>query len=323
MWRGLSRSEGFPGFLGNDRIVQSLINSITAGTLSPTLLFAGPEGSGKKTLAEKLVQLLFCPQLCQSCKNCIMLAQGMHPDFLLLSPEGSTLKLEQSKEMKAFFSTPPNTARYKVAVLESCHLLTVEAGNCLLKILEEPPSQTVCILTAENQDDVLPTIISRSQVYNLSPLADSVLKEALVRKVAPEHVHFLAGFSGGVLGKALALHGDPDFWQHRRALGLEIQGVLTGRRDPLLTGENWSSVSDRFLDLVEFWLRDMLMLQTIEGYAPINNDMVEELTECTSVCPRDKTVVLLQECADARERLRARCNPRLVLDSLLLKMWEV
>lgn len=99
--------------------------------------------------------------------------------------------------------------------------------------------------------------------------------------------------------------------------------MLTGRRDPLLTGENWHPLPERFLDLLEFWLRDMLMLQTVEGYAPINSDMVEELTECISVCPRGKTVVLLQGCAEARERLRARCNPRLVFDDLLLKMWEV
>lgn len=323
MWRGLSKSEIFPGFLGNTRIVQSLFRSISAGTLSSTLLFTGPEGSGKKTLAQKVVELLFCPKLCRNCKNCTMLAQRTHPDFLLLSPEGSTLKLEQAKELQAFLATPPNTAGHKVAVVESCHLLTVEAGNSLLKILEEPPGQSICILTADNPDNVLPTLVSRSQVYILSSLPDSILREALAERVPPEQVAFLAGFSGGVFGRALALHEDPDFWQCRKALGQEVQGVLLGRRDPLLTAESWQPLSDRFLDLLEFWLRDMLMLQTVKGYSPINGDLVEELAECTSVCPREKTVMLLQECAEARERLRVRCNPRLVFDGLLLKMWEV
>jgi len=288
MWRGLSKSELFPGFLGNTRVAQSLYNSVTAGTISHTLLFTGPQGSGKKTLARSLVQLLFCPELCGNCKNCTMLAKGIHPDLLLLAPEGDSVKLEQAKELKAFLASPPNTAPYKVAVLENCHLLTVEAGNSLLKILEEPPASSVCILTADSPDNVLPTLVSRNQVYNLGPLAASSLKKALTGRVPPERIDFLAAFSAGILGRALAAQADPEFWQQRKSLGQEIKGVLAARRDPLLTAEHWQPLPDRFLDLLEFWLRDMLMLQTVKGYTPINSDMLEELADCVSVCPEKR-----------------------------------
>lgn len=319
----MNRSEHFPGFLGNTRVAQALYNSVYAGTVSHTLLFTGPNGSGKKTLARSLAQRLFCPELCHNCKNCTLLAKGVHPDLLFLAPQGDSVKLEQAKELKAFLASPPNTAPYKVAVLESCQLLTVEAGNSLLKILEEPPASSVCILTADSPDNVLPTLVSRSQVYTLGPLEASCLEKALAGQVPPEKLDFMARFSGGILGRALAAQADPDFWQQRKALGQELKGVLTARREPLLTAENWQSLADRFLDLAEIWLRDILMLQTVREYTPINSDMLEELAECVSACPREKTVVLLKECAAARERLRARCNPRLVFDGLLLKMWEV
>ena len=165
---------------------------------------------------------------------------------------------------------------------------------------------------------MLPTLVSRSQVYTLGPLEASCLEKL-----------WQASSSGKAcygqrrnLGRPAA-QADPDFWQQRKALGQELKGVLTARREPLLTAENWQSLADRFLDLAEIWLRDILMLQTVREYTPINSDMLEELADCVSACPREKTVVLLKECAAARERLRARCNPRLVFDGLLLKMWEV
>lgn len=319
----MSRSELFPGFLGNSRVTQSLFNSIQAGKLVHLLLFTGAPGSGKKTLAQNVVQMLFCPELCRECKNCAMLAKRIHPDLYLVEPEGGSIKLEQSRDLKIFLSSAPNTAPYKVAILADCQLLTVEAGNTLLKILEEPPSRSLCILTADTQENVLPTLVSRSQSYNLAPLANPTLLKALAQRVPKEHVALLAGFSEGILGKALTLYEDPDFWQQRRNFVMEIKEILAARRDPLLTSESWYPLSERFFDLLEFWLRDMLMLQTVKVHTPTNFDMMSELAECISVCPRDKTIVLLEECVQARERLRARCNPHLVFDGLLLKMWEV
>jgi len=253
-----------------------------------------------------------------------MLAMGIHPDLLQISPEGSSIKLGQARQVKAFLSTHPNTAPCKVAVLEDCQKLTVEAGNSLLKILEEPPAHSVCILTADSPDNVLPTLVSRSQVYNLSSLPKDMVSRVLEEKnVSTDQAIFLAGFSGGVLGRALALLEDPEFWQQRKNVAAEIREVLSRNRDPLLSSEIWHGQPDRILDLVEYWLRDMLMLQTIQGYSPGNRDLLNTLEECVTSCPVDKTIGLLEECVQARQRIIARSNTRLVFDSLLLKMWEV
>jgi DNA polymerase-3 subunit delta' len=323
MWRGLSKFNNPKGFLGNERIVGALFHGINTGRLANTLLLTGPAGSGKKTLAAHLTQKLFCPDLCQRCANCTMLARGIHPDYLLITSDGM-VKLDQARQLKEFLSASPNTATYKVAVLEDCQNLTVEAGNSLLKILEDPPPASVCILTADSADNVLLTLVSRSQVYALAPLSKEVISCVLEEHKVPEHrAWFLAGFSQGVLGSALKLLEDKDFWLRRQQMATEIQEILAQRRDPLLSSDNWQAQPKEALDLLESWLRDMLMSQINPAYIPVNKDLQSNLDESMVHCPEDKSLALLDYCALVRERLQARCNPRLVFDCLALKMWEV
>jgi len=310
--------------LGNERIVAALFHGVETGTLANTLLFTGPAGSGKKTLAARVAQKLFCPDFCGHCPSCVMLARGTHPDYLLIASEGGLVKLDQARQLKAFLAASPNTAAYKVAVLENCHNLTVEAGNSLLKILEEPPAASVCILTADNAANVLPTLVSRSQVYTLTALPKAVISEVLQAEKLPENQSwFLTGYSQGILGRALELLEDQGFWQRRQQMALEIDEVLARRRDPLLSSDNWQAFPEEALDLLECWLRDMVMIQYHPDYIPVNKDLQANLAECLANCPEDKSIALLDQCAQARERLQARCNPRLVFDCLALKMWEV
>lgn len=315
----------FPGFLGNDRIVKSLLRAIEAKSISHALLFVGPQGSGRKTLAAKVANRLFCPSMCGKCKNCSMLAKGVHPDYKSVFPQGSTLKIEQSRYVKDFLSTPPNTAPYKIAVLDNCENLTVEAGNSLLKIIEEPPPASICIMLADTAENVLPTIVSRSQIYTLAPLPKPLIVNALLERELPQaQADFLAVLSQGVLGTALALQEDQDFLQRREELAGEIVGILTRHRDPLASSEKWHQDSEKVLDFLEAWLRDILIMQAGQGIGrPVNSDLTDKLKECMACCPLEKTVVLLEECALARQHLAARCNPQSVYDSLALKMWEV
>lgn len=324
MWRGLSKFKTFPGFLGSEKVAQSLFSAATSGKVAHTLLFVGPAGIGKKTLATQLAQKLMCPAKCGKCKTCVMFEKGVHPDFRIIAPEGDSVKLEHAKDLKSFLAGPPNIAPYKVAVLENAQNLTVEAGNSLLKVLEEPPASSICVLTADRSDNVLSTLVSRSQVHTFSALPRAIVRGELIRNGVPdERVDFLACFSEGILGRAMGFSQDDDFWQQRINMAETIKGILARKYDPLLGSEKWASIAERALELIEYWLRDMLMLQTVQGFNPVNTDLFSELEQCAQSCPAEKTITLLEQCALARKRLSARCNSRLVFDSLLLKMWEV
>lgn len=252
-----------------------------------------------------------------------MLARGIHPDFMSISSDGM-VKLEHARQLKDFLAAPPNTAAYKVALLEECQNLTVEAGNSLLKVLEDPPQASVCILSADSVDNVLPTLVSRSQVYTIAPLSMEEISLALEERNVPQkRSWFLAGFSQGVLGRALKLLEDEDFWLRRQQMATGIQEILARRSNPMLTSDNWQLRQEEALDLLESWLRDMLLSQINPGYIPVNRDLQSNLDACIANCPVDKCIALLDYCAAVREYLQARCNPRLVFDCLALKMWEV
>lgn len=311
------------GFLGNEGIVGALLNRIEVGKLANTLLFSGPQGIGKKTLAALVAKRLFCPISCGTCSSCQMLAKGIHPDFLLAVSQGQ-VKLELAGQVKAFLGTAPNTAPYKVAVVENCQNLTVEAGNSLLKILEEPPETSVCVLTADSTANVLPTLVSRSQVYTLSPLPPRVVENVLRQKgIGEKQGRFLVGFSEGILGRAVNLAEKQDFWQMRLHLAQEMPALLAREKEPLSFADNWQEQPEIVLALLEFWLRDMVLLQANPSYEPVNSDYRENLAQCTAACSREKSIALLDCCFLARERLQARCNPSLVFGCLALKMWEV
>jgi len=138
-----------------------------------------------------------------------------------------------------------------------------------------------------------------------------------------ERIRFLTGYSQGILGRAYDLMNDKDFWQLRKNVADEIREILSRRNNPLQLSESWHPQAERILSVVEFWLRDMLLLQAQPGSELVNGDYMVDLAECTACCPIQKTVILLEECALARQRLAARCNAQLVFDSLVLKMWEV
>lgn len=311
-----------PGLLGNDRLAQILVSRIRAGTIPHAYMFTGPRGSGRKTLAKAITRLIFCREACGLCPHCQMLNKDIHPDFRVFGAEGEWVRLEQAREFKAFFSYPPNNAPLKVAVLEECQRLTPEAANSLLKVLEDPPANTLLILTAVTSQEVLETITSRCQIMRLQPLPlDLVESELGKRGASQEQAAFLAGYSNGWLGRALEQWQDSGLWQNRSQWANDVAGMLTKTIDPLQVAGDWYE-SRQTLEFLEYWFRDMLMLQKKPGHLPLNRDLAELLEKSARNCPDEKVIKILENCARANQRLRANCNSRLAMESLLLTLWE-
>lgn len=138
---------------------QFLTKSAQLGKLPHALLFCGQEKLGKKDLAVKFARFLIGGNI----------ERGVHPDFILIKPEGKEIQISQIRELLKKLSFKPYSADLKVAVIDQAHLMTQEAQSCFLKFLEEPKAKTFLILITSYPLLLLPTIVSRVQKIRFFP----------------------------------------------------------------------------------------------------------------------------------------------------------
>jgi DNA polymerase-3 subunit delta' len=171
--------------VGHESAVNSIIEAIEQGKLAQTLLFAGASGVGKKMAALAVAQILVCErrgsgraEACGECGACVRLEKGQSESLLLVEPDGLSIKAEQAHGILQFL-TLRKLGRARVVIIDQAHLLNPQAGNALLKSLEEPPEGTYFILITSNPAAVLSTIRSRSQLVRFRPLRDEELRRIL------------------------------------------------------------------------------------------------------------------------------------------------
>ena len=201
---------GFEGLLGNDRLKENLISSLSRGRISHFYLISGPEGSGKHTLARLLAAALLCREEkkpCCRCGPCRRVLEGNHPDFITVDdPEHKTVAVKIVRQAREDIFIRPNESDYKIYLFPQ--ELGIEGQNALLKILEEPPPYGVFILLTDNPDKLLPTVRSRCTELALRALPEDVLVKALAGEfpeLPKEDLQAASVRSGGWLGQAKSL----------------------------------------------------------------------------------------------------------------------
>ncbi len=220
------------------------------------MIFAGPPGVGKCTLAFLLAQHLNCLSRagedacgecaacrkilaslqsrylvclsprgetpCGSCPSCRVLS-GQHPDVRLIEPVATTISIDQVRDVIGEISYQPFEARYRVVVMDPAELMRQAAHNSLLKTLEEPPSNTVIILVTTRPFELLQTIRSRARTLLFSDIPSREIAQHLTRVEgrAPDEARMSAALCGGSLAAALNFDGE----QYREMRGKALQFV--------------------------------------------------------------------------------------------------
>ena len=248
----------FADFIGNAETVAVLRRMVKQERLPQTLLFAGPAGVGKATLARLLTAAINCDRtpgdICGACSNCLRILQAdltrdefvqqfaereklpaakrtenplvvsTHPDFLIFPPDGPLrlITIEQARLLCDAAQYRPSEGRRRVFLIDHVDRANTEAANSLLKTLEEPADGLTLIITAENPYDLLPTIRSRSIPFYFGPLSPAEMERFLdVRSdVTGADRARLVGWAQGSPGRALAL--DPEEYAERRRAMLAL-----------------------------------------------------------------------------------------------------
>ena len=200
----------FSTFIGQEGLIADLRKAVKEGRIGHAYLFLGPEGIGRRTLATVLAQALLCEEggeePCDSCRSCRLVQAGSHPDLVFIAPEGSSLRIEQIRLLRSQVAYKPLLAARRVFLLAEMEKMTEAAANSFLLTLEEPPRGVVFLGWALAGAQILPTILSRCQVFTLRPLREEALAEALVaRGIEPAKAAAIAAAAEGLPGKALAL----------------------------------------------------------------------------------------------------------------------
>ncbi len=204
----------FNDFIGHEKTIATLQQTLRTGSIAQAYLFYGREGVGKKSIAIGFAKAMNCLEgnadFCDSCQSCSKIVKRVHPDFFFIEPQEHHLKIEQLRQLQSALSYKPYMAKWRICVIDQAERMTLSAANSILKILEEPPSNTVFILIAANIDQILPTIRSRCQVRQFSPLSTSAICNMVSEKVsiAPQKARLIATMASGSLGKALQLDTD-------------------------------------------------------------------------------------------------------------------
>ncbi len=209
----------FSDIIGQAKALALLSRAVASGRLAHAYLFAGPDGVGKTTVALDLAAVLFCQQPqaakpCGSCPGCLKFQSDNHPDFVRIRPDGAAIKIDQVRSLKKALNYAPFEGKQRIVLLEDVHTMRREAGNSLLKVLEEPPPNNLLILVGNSSGSILATIVSRCQVIPFTPLPLPLAAE-IIHRCKPE-----VGMEGSRTLAALA-DGCPG-----QALNIEVGGIL-------------------------------------------------------------------------------------------------
>ena len=262
----------------------------TRGCPAQALLLAGPRGVGKGALAQAWAQTLLCetPQpdgaACGSCPACHWFAAGTHPDFQLVTLQEKTTKdgdtrmataidVDQAREAVDFVRLSTYRAGNRVVLVNPADALNVASANALLKVLEEPPLNTVFVLVSDQPRRLLPTIRSRCARFDIGLPPVDLAAQWLIRQGMEDAANLLALAGGSPL--------DAQGWSGSGELD-ERRGVLEGlarpdQLDPVTLGDRWKAVSPQTWHKVVYkWLGDLLAVK-LQGQVRFNRDFSDEL----------------------------------------------
>ena len=317
--------------------IQNMLNQLSAGKLVHAYLITGEKGVGKRTFAMLIASALICrsekTRPCGECRDCRQVLLLEHPDLTVIQKgvpissdvkkERSTIPVEDIREMIRICSAHTFDGRPRVILLFDAEKMTVQAQNCLLKTLEEPPENTYLILVTEHPDMLLNTVISRTRPVHLHSWPDSYIRQILAGNMNdPERIEACVEEAYGSIGKALALASDEEYWQIRNEIIRDFFGTLK-RSEILRISNAWKdrrNEADRLLEILESVIRGMLE----DRFRQTKRESSRMLSAAWQNFARGAEIgrftALLDSVSNVRRQLQFNVNFQAVIEQLLFTL---
>ncbi len=289
------RAQTFAEIVGQEAVVETLRNAVRADRVSHAVLFVGPRGTGKTSLARILAKAVNCTDLhdgdaCDRCPSCVSIREGTTLDLIEIDA-ASNRGIDAVRDLRERLPYPPGQLRRKVYILDEAHQITKDAWNALLKSLEEPPDFVVFMFASTEPSGFPPAILSRLQRFDVRRLTVPEIEGKLTRILAadgreadPAAIHLIARLAAGGMRDAESmldqlLSAAPERIDEatvRDLLGLADAEVVDAFVDHLVRGDGAAGVA--LLDSLDERGRDLkaLLDQAVEA---IRADLVASLTD--------------------------------------------
>jgi DNA polymerase-3 subunit delta' len=277
----------FSDIIGNDKLKKELIHSVETNKTSHSYLFIGTEGIGKKLIAEEFAKMVLAVKDTEN-----------SPDFSIIEPDGNSIKIEQIREFQKKVSEKPIISNKKVYIINDSDKMTVEAQNCLLKTLEEPPEFVTIILIGSNENSFLSTIKSRCMILHFEKISDEQIQKYLQDNHQTEiNSKIMLEACQGSIGKALEIKDKQELYQNTEQVVNSLE-----RKDKIdilnMSDFIYKSKDDK-LEILNYM--NVLFI----NLAKINS----KYADCIAI-------------VETKRRLQSNANYDMCIDNLLLSLWE-
>lgn len=325
----------FKEIVGQERAIKILTKSLKENKVSSSYIFIGSEGTGKYFTAIEFTKAVNCLNLnknleaCNNCHSCNGINKQCYPDLKIIEPIKNSVKIEQIREMRKEIGLKPFKSKKKVYIIDQAEKMTLEASNCLLKTIEEPPCYAIIILICSMIDPILPTIVSRCQIINFGLITSFKIKELLLNKLnnlEKDRAEIISKLARGSIGKAFKLSADKEYFTRREKMLDYLSTIIPGKYgdDIFAKVEKIMSEIDRIeeiLEMIKLWYRDILIIKNTRNQNYIVNcDKLEILGRKSQIYSQKMLIDILDYLDQVEEYLTKNVNKRLVLERLYIKM---
>lgn len=347
------RPQVFEDVIGQEHITQTLTNAINTGRLAHAYLFSGSRGIGKTSVARIFAKAINCEQgepgvPCNKCRSCTEITEGTSVDVQEIDG-ASNRGIDEIRELREGIKYMPSSSRYRIYIIDEVHMLTLQAFNALLKTLEEPPAHVKFIFATTEAHKVPATILSRCQRFDFKriPLAQIVSHlEKIARdegvEITSSGLSIIAREAEGSMRDAESLMDQVISFSGKRVEEKDITDIL-GIIDRDILFESSAAIidgaADRCLEIVEkiynsgydikeFYgaLMEQFRNLLISLIAPEKHllDMSEtdrqEIARMAAKAGEHKLHLLLNFLINREEDLRFASNPRLILETTMIRL---